>query len=250
MSDEPAKRKVCFVVSPIGDPGSPQRTHADWLLKGIIKRTFSSHFTDFDVIRADEINTPGLIDSQVITLLLEAEIVIADMSFQNANVFYEMGIRHMKRGPIIHMFHEGHAIPFDAKPQRAIPFKWGHPDDLTKAISDLKAAVEEVLKPGFEVENPVTRARGIQKLDEHAMPGVDVLRGDVLELKKRMETFETLARYLVRQERGTGLAVLNADRSATHLDPAGLPQRNYAAELDRFISSHPQLGPLAAWNTR
>jgi hypothetical protein len=103
MSNEPTKQKVCFVVSPIGDPESQQRIHADWLLKGIIKPTFSAHFGDFRVLRADEISTPGLIDSQVITLLLDAEIVIADMSFQNANVFYEMGIRHMKRLPTIHI---------------------------------------------------------------------------------------------------------------------------------------------------
>jgi hypothetical protein len=75
-----------------------------------------------------------------------------------------------------------------------IPPAVSHPDDLARAMADLKSAVEEVLKPGFEVENPVTRARGIEKLDEHAMPGLDVLRGDILELKKRVIAAETEAR--------------------------------------------------------
>jgi hypothetical protein len=247
MSNKPAERKICFVVSPIGDPGSTQRNHADWLLKGIIKPTFSLHFANFNVIRADEINAPGLIDSQVITLLLDAEIVIADMSFQNANVFYEMGIRHMKRRPIIHMFHEGHAIPFDARPQRAIPFKKDHPDDLTKAIADLKAAIEEVLKPGFEVENPVTRARGVQKLDEHAMPGLDVLRSEISELKTQMldvQAEAVLAHAIARQATGSPPAVAPG-RFATAvggiLGPAlsagalGAP-RDYMAELNNAVT--------------
>jgi hypothetical protein len=45
---------------------------------------------------------------------------------------------------------------------------------------------DPVLKPGFEVETPVTRARGIRKLDEHAMPGLDVLRSEITELKTRI----------------------------------------------------------------
>jgi hypothetical protein len=243
MSNEPAERKRCFVISPIGDAGSPHRVHADWLLKGIVKPTFSAHFADFDVIRADQITTPGLIDSQVITLLLEAELVVADMSFQNANVFYEMGIRHMKRRPIIHMFHEGQQIPFDVKPQRAIPFKLAHPDDLTKASADLKAAVEEVLKPGFEVENPVTRARGVQKLDEHAMPGLDVLRSDIFDLKRRMESVEvdaTFALHMGRQAVGSPPPTISnrvvAGLLGRAINNGSLgPERNYAGPLNDIL---------------
>jgi hypothetical protein len=149
----------------------------------IIKPAVSPQYS---VLRADQIAAPGLIDSQVITQLLEADLVVADMSFQNANVFYEMGIRHVVRRPIIHMYHEGQIIPFDVKPQRAIPFKLANPKDIAKAIAELGSAVDEMLKPGFEVETPVTRARGIRKLDEHPMPALDILRGDTLELKKRM----------------------------------------------------------------
>jgi hypothetical protein len=73
-------------------------------------------------------------------------------------------------------------------------------------MADLKGAVEEVLKPGFEVENPVTRARGVQKLDEHAMPDLDVLRGDILELRKGMKLrLCSFNRGIVGIERGDQL---------------------------------------------
>jgi hypothetical protein len=170
--------KLCFVVSPIGPPGGPERIHADWLLKGIVEPVFAEHFKEFRVERSDKINVPGMIDSQVINRLLDAELVIADMSMLNANAFYEMGIRHMKQKPIIHMYQEGGKIPFDVAPHRAIPFSYVHPDDLEGAKRNLKNAVEEALKPDFQVENPVTRARGVQKLEEHASPEQQVVLQD------------------------------------------------------------------------
>jgi hypothetical protein len=41
---------------------------------------FENNFTDFKVERADKITSPGMIDSQVINRLLDAPLVIADMS--------------------------------------------------------------------------------------------------------------------------------------------------------------------------
>lgn len=127
-------RKLCFVIGPIGDAGSETRRHADWLLQGIIQPVFVEHFQNFDVQRSDQISAPGSISSQIINRLHSAELVIADMSRENANAFYEMGIRHMKRLPTIHMYSEGQDIPFDVKPYRAIPFKYNEPHDLESKV--------------------------------------------------------------------------------------------------------------------
>ena len=188
------KKKTCFVVGPIGDDGTAERNHADWLLHGIIEPVFpvfNEHFTEYSVVRADKIATPGTIDSQVINLLLEAELAIADMSFQNPNAFYEMGIRHLKALPVIHMFLEGQAIPFDVKPYRAIPFTFANPKDVEKAKKQLIEVVSEVIKPGFEVENPVTRARGNEKLDENATEAQRIIIGEMHELRERLRAIET-----------------------------------------------------------
>jgi hypothetical protein len=105
MSKDPKEpRKVCFVIGPIGDAGTETRKDADWLLEMIIEPVFETHFPDFTVLRSDKISLPGSISSQIINLLHTAELVIADMSRENANAFYEMGIRHMKRLPTSHVF--------------------------------------------------------------------------------------------------------------------------------------------------
>jgi len=70
MPDVP-KKKLCFVVSPIGDEGSATRIHADWVLNGIIRPVMDG-YPDFQVKRADQDARPGLINVQMIIDLLDA----------------------------------------------------------------------------------------------------------------------------------------------------------------------------------
>src|SRR5947209_6177629 len=115
-------KKHCFVIGPIGDEGTDERSHANWLFDGIIKPVFAEHFCDqFEVpVRADQIVAPGSINTQVIKRLFEVPLVIADLSLHNANAFYELAIRHMVRLPTIHIIHEGSKLPFDVAAFRAI----------------------------------------------------------------------------------------------------------------------------------
>lgn len=48
-------------------------------------------------VRADEIPNSGMIDLQMYLELLQADVVIADLSTTNANAIYELGIRHALR---------------------------------------------------------------------------------------------------------------------------------------------------------
>src|SRR4051794_10757461 len=119
MNESQPKRKSCFVIGPMGKDGSEARIHADWLFQGIILPVFQQYFVDFEVERSDQITAPGMIDAQMINRLWDSDLVIADMSKVNPNAFYEMGIRHAKGSPIIHMFKKGEEVPFDVKPYRA-----------------------------------------------------------------------------------------------------------------------------------
>ena len=97
------KPKSCFVVGPIGDDDTEDRIHADWLLEEIIQPVFDEKFSEYRVERADRITIPGRSDAQVISALLDADLVIADLTTLNPNAFYEIGIRHMTQKPVIHM---------------------------------------------------------------------------------------------------------------------------------------------------
>jgi hypothetical protein len=49
------KKKHCFVIGPIGKHKSDDRTHADILLRKIIRPTFTKNFKEYQVVRADDI---------------------------------------------------------------------------------------------------------------------------------------------------------------------------------------------------
>jgi hypothetical protein len=122
MAEEP--KKLCFIIGPIGAEDSEARVHADWLLEGIILPAMAD-FPEFHVKRPDHDSRPGLIDSQMINDLLNADLVIADLSLLNPNAFYEIGIRHMAQKPIIHMQLATEKPPFDVSLYRAIKFSRG-----------------------------------------------------------------------------------------------------------------------------
>jgi hypothetical protein len=163
--------------------------HADWLLEEIIEPVFRE-LADFDVIRADKIAQPGMIDAQIIRYLIDADLVVADLSSLNPNAFYEIGIRHMVQKPIIHMQLEDDKIPFDVSLYRATKFSRNKPSDLRNARAELKRAVAAVNSPSYEVDNPVTRARGQLNLELHATPEQRVLIEQVRSIQIRLDAIE------------------------------------------------------------
>jgi hypothetical protein len=190
--DQSEPAKLCFVIGPIGKPGTEPRIHADWLLYNIIKPVMA-HFQNFKVKRADEDPRPGLIDTQMINDLLTADLVIADLSFLNPNAFYEIGIRHMVQKPIVHMQRDGEEIPFDVSLYRATKFSLSQYQQQEEARASLHKAVEAVLAEGYQVENPVTNTRGKIQLLEHATPELKVISDAIESLGNRVERIELTA---------------------------------------------------------
>jgi hypothetical protein len=192
----PDGKKDCFVVGPIGAPDSAVRVHADWLLEEIIGPVMSG-YPEFTVHRADKLSQPGLIDTQVITFLLNADLVIADITTLNPNAFYEIGIRHMAQKPIIHMHKAGEKIPFDISAYRSIEFSLERLGDLRDARSRLEAAVKAVLTPGFSGDNPVTHARGVVHLQEQASDAQRVMLDEIEGIKDRLSKIEVRPRNYI-----------------------------------------------------
>ncbi len=106
----------------------------------------------------------GNIRTDMFEQLLIADLVIADISIQNANAFYELGIRHAlreKRSFLINS--EGDEVPFDLKTDRYMPYDAGNPAaSLPVLIEALKATLDSQdqdspvfqLLPGLESADP------------------------------------------------------------------------------------------------
>lgn len=78
----------------------------------------------YQCVRADEIQDSGLIDKSMYALLMQADLVVADISTFNPNAIYELGIRHAVRpySTIVIKEEEG-KIPFDLDHTRIFHYK-------------------------------------------------------------------------------------------------------------------------------
>jgi hypothetical protein len=108
MADKPMKK--CFVISPIGDPTGPIRAESDWLLNGVIRPALEP---EFEVERADIYPKNDVITNQVILAIKNADLIVADLTGHNPNVFYELAVAHAFEKPVVPMIRADQTIPFD-----------------------------------------------------------------------------------------------------------------------------------------
>ena len=171
MADEntPSKAKSCFVIGPIGKEGSDVRRKADLLLGLVIKEVLGKEPFLYSVTRADSVGEPGLISVQVINRVIDADLVVADLSGQNPNAFYELAIRHMEEKPVIHMTDEP-ALPFDVSDYRAIQYDMGDIAVIESAKRELAEQTLAIESESYEAANPITKARGSRQLRRSGDP--------------------------------------------------------------------------------
>ena len=177
--------KKCFVIGPIGKEGSPERKDADWLLHDIIEPVLENDPFNYKVERADQIAEPGRITGQIIDAVIDANLVIADLTGANANAFYELAISHMEEKSVIHMAKKGESLPFDIRDYRAIFYSREEYSDFEEAKAELAKQVEAIEKPEYQPSNPIIKARGVIKLERSSEP-TDKLLADVVEGQRRL----------------------------------------------------------------
>jgi hypothetical protein len=123
-----ASSKTCFVIMPIGTQsfGDAELTANELRLKydDLIKEAISRARPTVDIVRADDVSLPGTITTDIITRIMHSDYVVADVTYPNPNVFYELGLRHAcKTGTIIIRDKSGPKIPFDIAHLRCIDYE-------------------------------------------------------------------------------------------------------------------------------
>ena len=89
------------------------------LYKEVIKTTCEKY--GYEAIRADDIFTNGQIIDDITRSIEEASIIIADITPNNPNVFYEVGYAHATRKPTILLCERGRGnLPFDVSGFRTL----------------------------------------------------------------------------------------------------------------------------------
>lgn len=143
-----------FVISPIGSPGTAEHRRYRNTLEYIVKKAFTG--PDWDVVRADEETSPDSITTQVIGRIVESDLIVADLTDHNPNVFYELAVAHGYQKPVIHLMELGQKVPFDVVDQRVIFYDLTDPESVDKAIRGLRASARWLDDNPTMTRNPLS----------------------------------------------------------------------------------------------
>jgi hypothetical protein len=150
--------KTCFYISPIGEEDTENRKHADLFLGSIVEPALEEF--GLSVVRADRISKPGMITSQILEYILKAKLVVADLSFHNPNVFYELALRHICRLPTVQVIRYMDPIPFDLDQYRTIQIDTTDIYSLVPKLEVYKAEIATQVRAALanpdSVDNPVS----------------------------------------------------------------------------------------------
>jgi hypothetical protein len=188
----------CFVIMPFGDekrdPQSRRQfdhIYEHWI-KPAVEAVTVSDGSHLECHRGDSDNRPGEIIRHVVEGLSESDMVIADLTGRNANVFYELGVRHALRDNTVIIAQDLDDIPFDLRGLRAIPYRYD-PESLVGLRTELGKTLCALMKEAIVNDNPVRRylyERQTKQLIETAEPTTQhVLREMRAELDQARRDF-------------------------------------------------------------
>ncbi len=160
--------KICFVISPIGDPDSETRKRSDQALRYVISPALDQR--QYSVIRADDIAKPGIITNQIIEHIVSDQLVLADLSDRNPNVFYELAIRHAIRKPLVQIMRRGEVLPFDVHSTRTIYYDLTDLDSVHDAVEEIAKQITALDEDPSDVESPISMALDLQKMRASGKP--------------------------------------------------------------------------------
>lgn len=127
-----ASRPTVFVVMQFGQPYDSLYTE---VIKNVVEEM------GLEAYRADDVYQPGIILQDVIRGLTESEIIIAEVTPANENVFYEIGFAHALGKTTILLADRGKSLPFDIAGYRVIFY-----ENTIKGKKEVERQLREHLK--------------------------------------------------------------------------------------------------------
>ncbi|MBL8300464.1 MAG: DUF4071 domain-containing protein [Rhodanobacteraceae bacterium] len=213
---------LCFVLMPFGDKPDPlggPPINFDRVYETGIRPAIEQ--AGLDPIRADEERTGGIIHKAMFERLLLCEFAVADLTCANANVFYELGVRHAVRpSTTVVIFGKGHMPPFDVNYVRGMPYDLGAGNAFTNAVAQgVRDALAQRLTEMRElaVGTAVTDSPLFQLLSDYAPPDIARLKTDTFRDRIQYAASAKVALAAAREKRDTD-ELARVERSLGALD--------------------------------
>jgi O-acetyl-ADP-ribose deacetylase (regulator of RNase III) len=213
----------CFVIMPYGEKEDVDGNliNFDDIYKYIIEKAVA-RLEGFECVRCDNIDEPGWVHKRMVQHISEDRVAIVDTSTLNANVFYELGVRHaLKRGVTVLIQRKGTTWPFNIAGLNSISYT----TDLggaDKAITDIAAFITNALQKPAHVDSLVYEV----------LPNLRVEPGPREPITK-VQVFEA---PLVTCP-GKRLGLVTGDRGNIKIGDVWVNSENTEMQMDRFYGT-------------
>ena len=205
----------------------------------------------FEVSRADNLLNQDNILRDILSSIASADLLVADLTDSNSNVYYELGLAHALRKPVILLGQDMEEIPFDIRPYRLVIY-----DTHFARIKDARKTFEEVARGfltgevtfgnpvadflGLEVEGrrwsltePANRARKEDTTDDRGL--ID----HVEDLDTRYSELTVILEELGKMTRRIGGLTEKAGEEIEEASSqGGAPGRNRLRKVARGLARH------------
>lgn len=180
-------KPLCFVLMPFGKKPDAAGMMVDFdaVYHTLIAPAIEE--AGLETLRADEEMTGGIIHKPMYERLILCEYAVADLTTANANVFYELGLRHAVRSwSTVLIFSENSRLPFDVALLRALPYGLnaeGVPKDPDKDKKAISARLTEARQSATDNPKGVADSPVYQLVENY--PEIDHTKTDVFRERVR-----------------------------------------------------------------
>lgn len=200
----------CFVIMAISDQEYGEHAITSEGLKdnyeNVIKQAILHARPRMSVLRADECAVPGTITTDILTHLMYDTFVIADITYPNPNVYYELGLRHCFKPGTLLIRRSDIRIkaPFDISHQRYIEYEC-----TPKGIQDLAKQFREFFN--WYDKNPA-------KPDNQVLHLAQLIKFPFPSYEAKKDQSEMTAQFIALMAANPEALELFADNSLTDME--------------------------------
>jgi tetratricopeptide (TPR) repeat protein len=217
-------------------------------------------------IRADEETVNGIIHKPMYERLILCDYAVADLTTANANVFYELGIRHaVKPYTTITIFASGAKLPFDLNSIRCLPYAYDKKKHLTNIKKDIAALAQQLksakktkttdspvyqLVDGISFQNSVAHEktdifRNVVEYDNKIKASLAKARNEKVDKAERIKAIDTILNTSINvenEETGVLIDIMLSYRSQSAFDKMITFIKSLPAHVQNTVMVQEQLG--------
>lgn len=216
----------CFVIMPYGHKKDVDGNEIDFdeIYEFVIRKAVAE-VPGLNCVRCDDIELPGWVHERMVRHIFEDRVAIVDTSTLNANVFYELGVRHaLKRCVTVLIHRKGTSWPFNIEGLNSIEYTTN-----PKGVEDAKKKISEV------IANALNDAKNVDSLVYNILPDLRVQVGPTPQ-PKPLSKVETFRCSLVNCP-SKYIALITGDREAITYGEIWVNSENTEMQMDRYYGT-------------